>query len=308
MDIELKNIEPIKYKFNYKKITTYKEKSLLNSKCEGRFNLKIDNFDDNLEMVFKNEYYNNYTSNDPLVFTPVRLNYDTESNIFYIKNKEHIRQIWNKHKEKHRNKGNISVLSLFERLYFHIPLGLEYDLMSNGSYIPFFINLYNKKFDKETIFQGMDWVHSPLHLPLKTSYQFDVQKGKIIYFKGYVKLNDEKLDEIIKDKSFKNQAKSYHYTKDFTIDSNIQIAIDSESGYIISSIFQLKIHSIAEEINEEMIFDVTQRDTQNTTSFKDSGIKLNVQDENKSSTNESIMIAILLIVSFTIIILFLIYG
>ena len=62
------------------------------------------------------------------------------------------------------------------------------------------------------------------------------------------------------------------------------------------------------EINEEMIFDVTQRDTQNTTSFKDSGIKLNVQDENKTSTNESIMIAILLIVSFTIIILFLIYG
>ena len=42
--------------------------------------------------------------------------------------------------------------------------------------------------------------------------------------------------------------------------------------------------------------------------YKDSGIKLNVQDENKTSTNESIMIAILLIVSFTIIILFLIYG
>lgn len=132
-------------------------------------------------MVFKNEYYNNYTSNDPLVFTPVRLNYDTESNIFYIKNKEHIRQIWNKHKEKHRNKGNISVLSLFERLYFHIPLGLEYDLMSNGSYIPFFINLYNKKFDKETIFQVWIAVHSPFHLPLKTSYQFDVQKENNIF-------------------------------------------------------------------------------------------------------------------------------
>ena len=137
-----------------------------------------------------------------------------------------------------------------------------------------------------------------------------IESASISFITGRmtIECNEEKLDEIIKDKSFKNQAKSYHYTKDFTIDSNIQIAFDTTSGYIISSIFQLKIHSIAEEINEEMIFDVTQRDTQNTTSFKDSGIKLNVQDENKTSTNESIMIAILLIVSFTIIILFLIYG
>lgn len=266
MKIELQEVEPIDYNFDYKKDTVYKTKSLLNTKSNGKFSLKMST-DEDLELIFKSKFYNNNILNNPLIFSPVRLKYNLESNLFFIKNKEHLRQQWDKHKEKFRNKSNLATILIFERLYFYIPLGLEYDLLSNGCYLPFFLNIYHQEIKPESVYKGMDWVHTPLNLPLKINYQFNDQKENIISFKGQVILDEEKLAQIILDKNFQKHMKPYHYTKDFTIESDVQIAYNMENGYIISSIFWLKIFSKSEEINEEIEFKVVQDGKDNLLTF-----------------------------------------
>lgn len=310
MKIEIQETEPVDYNFAYKKDSFYKTKALLKTKSNGKFNLKI-NTDTNLELVFKSKIHNNTISNDPLVFSPVKLNYDVESNLYFIKNKEHIRQQWDRYKEKYRNKSNLATLLLFERLYFYIPLGLEYDLLSNGAYLPFFLNIYDQELQSDTVYAGMNWVHSPLNLPLKINYEFDYQRENVTYFGGQVILDDQKLAKLIADKHFQKHLKPYHYTKDFTIESDVKIAYNTETGYIISSLFWLKIYSKAEEINEEIEFEVVQDKKENLLAFHSSkqNYKSNLPDspkriEEKEAESKRLLVLLLCL----LLVLFMFFG
>lgn len=256
MEISIKNIKPVKYSFIYNKKSLYKKKILFETNDKGKLNFKLDNESENLELIFRNESFISSISKDPLIFTPVKYIYDKELNIYIVKNKKNIKLQWSKFKEKYRNKMNSAILQVLERLYFHVPLGLEYEFLSNGCYMPYFLNIYDKLINEDAIFNGMSWVHSPLGLPLKIDYQLLIQEKNTISFKGTVSLDDEKFNLLLVDKSFQKKAKSYHYTKDFTIESDIYIKYSIETGYIISSSFLLKIFSEREEINEIIEFKI----------------------------------------------------
>jgi hypothetical protein len=257
MIITLKEGLSVPYRFKFFKRCIYKEKKLAEVKSNGEFLLSMNNTD-GLELQFKNKSYLTSTTKDPLIFSPVKLNYNTESNVFFIKNKEHLKMQWDKHKEKYRNSKNLSVILVIERLYFHVLLGLEYDLLSSGSYIPFFSDLYNQEINEDTVLRGMNWVSNPLSIPVKVSYELSKYRDNIIFLTGLVSLDEENLTKLIADKNFQKQAKSYHYTRNFTITSDIKVAYDLETGYLLSSEFLIKVKGEEEGIDEEVSFEVSQ--------------------------------------------------
>ncbi|WP_367866938.1 hypothetical protein [Pedobacter sp. WC2423] len=258
MEITLKTIDPVKYQFAYKKNTVYKTKTLVNTIGNGKFSFFLESTEKGLELVFRNEFYTNNTSKDPLVFSPVKLIYHPDGNLFLIKNRENLKIQWSKYKEKYRNAENLSVLMTFERLYFHTPLGLEYELASNGAYVPFLLYVYYTDLKEDTILRGMDWVHTPLNLPLRIDYQAGGTKGDIIYILGVISLDEEMLTKVIADKNFQSRAKPYHYSRNFQIQSEIKIAYDLNTGYIHSAVFRLKISGKEEQIIEEIDYEFTQ--------------------------------------------------
>lgn len=262
MIITLKEGLSIPYRFKFFKRCLYKEKKLSEVKSNGEFLLSMSNTD-GLELQFKNKSYLTSTTKDPLIFSPVKLSYHTESNVFFIKNKEHLKMQWDKHKEKYRNSKNLSMILVIERLYFHVLLGLEYDLLSSGSYAPFFSDVYNKEINEDTVLKGMNWVSNPLSIPVKISYELSKYRNNIIFLTGVVSMDEENLARLITDKNFQQHAKSYHYTKNFTIESDIKVVYDLETGYLLSSVFMIKIDGKEEGIEEEISFELNQEGKEN---------------------------------------------
>lgn len=262
MIITLKEGLIVPYRFKFLKKSRYKEKKLSDVHSRGEFLLSMK-YADQLELEFKNRSYFTSTTNDPLIFSPVKLNYTSESNVFLIKNKAHLKVQWDKYKEKYRNAQSQTMIFVIERLYFHILLGLEYDLLSSGPYIPFFVNIYNQEIDQDKVLNGMSWVANPLAIPLRISYECSSgQADKMVSFTGVVSLDEENLARSIADKNFQKQAKSYHYTRNFTITSNIKNTYDLETGYLISAIFQMKLEGKEEGVEEEFSFEVFQSENE----------------------------------------------
>jgi hypothetical protein len=187
-----------------------------------------------------------------LIFSPVQFELDEEKNLFQITNKKLLKVQWNKYKEKNRSGKNNAFLFLYERLYFKIDLGMEYDLMSNSAHLPFFVDIYDKDLEVGSVIDGMSWVHTPLGLPLKIEYVVDQINIQELTLKGVVSLDEESLIKLIADKQFQQQAKSYHYTRDFTISSDLKSIYDMTTGYLKFSSLKLKIYSEHEEINESV--------------------------------------------------------
>ncbi|MFV0531916.1 MAG: hypothetical protein ACK5MD_10835 [Flavobacteriales bacterium] len=237
------------YEFKYEKTSFYKGKKISEVKSNSIFSLKLK-FIDQLQMIFeskKSEY-----NRQKLVFTPIQFQYDPNVNLFLIKNKDLIRVQWNKFKESNRSSKNNAFLFLYEQLYFKIALGLEYDLLSNGAYLPFFVNIYNKDLFYGAVFSGMSWVHTPLSLPLKIDYIVEKMNEAHIIFQGTITLDEALLIRLLADKGFQKKAKPYHYNKNFSISSDIISTYDIETGYLKTSSFLMKIYSEEEGIDESI--------------------------------------------------------
>jgi hypothetical protein len=238
------------YRSEYTKNSQYKNNKLSNLKSVNIFTLSIKK-EEKLEYIFTNKDSIDERVN-MLIFSPVQFELDEEKNLFQITNKKLLKVQWNKYKEKNRSGKNNAFLFLYERLYFKIDLGMEYDLMSNSAHLPFFVDIYDKDLEVGSVIDGMSWVHTPLGLPLKIEYVVDQINIQELTIKGVVSLDEESLIKLIADKQFQQQAKSYHYTRDFTISSDLKSIYDMTTGYLKFSSLKLKIYSEPEEINESV--------------------------------------------------------
>jgi hypothetical protein len=240
------------YQSDYEKTSFYKKKQLAEIKSRFSFVLSLKQEKESLQM--------NFTSTDlaenmskMLIFSPIYFEENIKTNTFEIKNKNVLKVQWNKFKEKNRSSKNNTFLFLYERLYFKIPLGLEYDLLSNGSHLPFLVNIYNKQINIGTVIPGMLWVHTPLSLPLKIDYVVKDLNDTEMTLGGVISLDENNLTRLLADKNFQQQARPYHYTKDFSIISDFTSVYDVKTGYLKSSKFSLTIFSENEEINESIV-------------------------------------------------------
>lgn len=270
--MELKIIEnhSESYDFKYRKTSLYQNKKILELNSNGRFLLKI-NDKESLELIFENEQTSSISQK--LIFTPVKFQFKKEDNIYLIKNKEFLKNQWEKYKNKVRNNKNTPLLFLYEQIYFKIPMGLEYDLLSNGAYVPFFLNPYNDILEDDLVIKGMSWIHYPLAIPLKIEYQVEKSDENNLYLNGNISLDEELLAKVILDKNFQKQAKSYHYTKDFTITSEVISVYNIKNGYIESTILWLKIFSENEKIDEILQLEVWQKSKQLNLTFSNQKVK-----------------------------------
>ncbi|WP_326983213.1 hypothetical protein VUJ46_01310 [Chryseobacterium sp. MYb264] len=243
------------YRSEYRKSTVYKNNTLSSLSSLNSFSQSIRKKD-----VLEFEFVNKDVSDDKaniLIFSPVQFQLDQHKNIFRIINKKQLKVQWNKYKEKNRSSKNNTFLFLYERLYFKIDLGMEYDLISNSSHISFFVDVYHKDMEVGSSLDGMSWVHTPLALPLKIEYIIREITDQELVLDGTVSLDEDKLSQLITDKQFQQRAKPYHFTKDFTIISEIRSVFDMNTGYLKHGNFLLKIYSKQEEIAEEVDSKVT---------------------------------------------------
>lgn len=238
------------YKSEYSKNTLYKNNKLSELKSRNTFSLNL-NLNENLQMIFTNKDLTDDTSNN-LIFSPVQFELNEKKNFFEITNKKLLKVQWNKFKEKNRNGKNNTFLFLYERLYFKMDFGMEYDLLSNGSHLPFFVNIYNKELEVGTVIDGMSWVHAPLGLPLKIEYVVELINDMDLTLRGTVSLDEDTLTKLIADKQFQQKAKPYHYTKNFTILSDIKSVYNARTGYLKYSTLSLTISGVEEEVNESV--------------------------------------------------------
>ncbi|MFP3596923.1 hypothetical protein [Chryseobacterium sp. SIMBA_029] len=257
MELNITREHSQEYEFKYQKTSVYKSKKTTAVKSEGTFLLKLD-FEEDFYMTFHSKKYVS-DAKRKLVFSPIKFKYDFDSNVFLIKNRDFLKIHWNKFKEANRSNKSNTMLYLYEQLYFRIPLGLEYDLLSNGAYFPFFANTYKKHFEIGDIISGMSWVHTPLSLPFKIDYVVESISETEINLYGIIYLDDENLIRLLADKKFQKHAKPYHYSKDFSIVSDIKSIYDVNTGYLKFSNFSLKIFSENEEIDEFVISSVSSK-------------------------------------------------
>ena len=251
--------EPSKYQFAFHKKSTYKKKTLLNVDSHGSISfLRQEEKEqkETLQYIFRILKYTQKNVQFPLLFTPVKWAYNTKLNITGIKNKEHHRLVWNKHRDKYRRPENMTIISAIERLYFHSPLGLEYDAFSNSIYLLFFLPLFNKDIQIETIIKGLDWHLTPLNIPVNTTYKCVDINDQHITFKGWISLDEKMLDELLRKDIFKNKAKKYHFSKDFQIDSDITLIIDCKTGLLYKADFNLDIRGEKEEVFESTNYNI----------------------------------------------------
>lgn len=219
-------LKPVDYSFTFKKDCAYKKKNLLKVSSSGKFSLLKECIDDiNSIFTFRNLDYKRVGIKEPLLINPVKWHYNKELNIAEIKSKDKFKPIWNRYKDKYSNAGNQSLFLTLERFYFHTPLGMENDTLSNGSYLPFFLNL-QQDLDSDIIINGLDIITLPLNLPLKTSFKCRFQNDKYIKLEGWISLHEDNLDVLLRNQSFVNNAKDYHISQNFKIESKIDVLID----------------------------------------------------------------------------------
>lgn len=251
MIVKIKENTQQLYRSEFTKSSIYKNNKLSNLKSFNSFSLTTIKQDERLQLTFVSKDTIDERAN-MLIFTPVQFELNAEKNIFQIANKKLLKVQWNKYKEKNRSGKNNTFLFLYERLYFKVDLGMEYDFMANSAHLPFFVNIYDQNLEVGSVIDGMSWLHTPLNLPLKIEYMVEKFNEIELTLKGVISLDDENLAKLIADKQFQQQAKPYHYTKDFSISSDIKSVFDIRTGYLVFSSCAFKIYSTQEEINESV--------------------------------------------------------
>lgn len=250
MVVKIRNNSEQLYRSEFNKNSIYKNNKLSNLKSLNSFSFVLQQ-DEKLHLDFVSKDSIDERAN-MLIFTPVHFELDANKNIFQITNKKLLKVQWNKYKEKNRSGKNNTFLFLYEKLYFKVDLGMEYDLMSNSAHLPFFVNIYDQDLEVGSVIEGMSWLHTPLNLPLKIEYIVEKFNEIELTLNGVVSLDDENLVKLIADKQFQQQAKPYHFTKDFVISSDIKSVFDVRTGYLAFSSCTFKIYSEKEEINESV--------------------------------------------------------
>ncbi len=243
---------PVFYKFNLLKKSTYRNKKISNIESSGVLKFQVHLKNENKEYIFHcNDYIQSGVKN-PLIFNPVKWFFEKENKIFLIKSKDEIKLQWKRYKDKYRTTKNITDFLVLERLLFHTPLGFEYSTFSNGPYLPFFLDFTNVQIEKETLIKGMDFIMSPLNIPVNTTFICSDIDRNIMFLDGWISMDEDKMDLLIANKNFQTRAKSYHFSRDFQIQSKIRIAMDIETGYIHSAYFNLSIKGEDGKLEENM--------------------------------------------------------
>lgn len=252
----LENQEPIKYSFSFEKDSSYKNKTLLNVISDGKFSLSIKEIDDlNRNYKFSNLNYQQQGVKEPLIFSPIEWQYNRKLNIAGIKSKENFKPIYDRYKDKHRTPANKNVFLTVEKLYFNTPLGMESDMLSNGVCILFFIN-NDSDFENGKIYKGLDFISLPLNLPMKTTFECKSIDDEYVELEGWIDLNEENLDVLLKNQSFINHAKEYHISQDFQISSSINVKLEKSTQTVLEGKYTSKIkggNKLLEEVKFEVV-------------------------------------------------------
>ncbi|AZB25174.1 MULTISPECIES: hypothetical protein [Bacteroidota] len=251
-------LNAVEYRFSFHKKSSYKGKSLFNIESSGTFTLeKVDADTAESNFTFTNLSYKSSNTNDPLLFSPIEWKYSRDLGIAAIINKKNFKPKWNRFRDKHRNPSNRVLLMVIEKLYFNSPLGMEHDTFSNGVYLPFFIDS-DGTYEVGKYYKGLDYLAMPLNLPLETIFECKEYNEKETHLEGWLTLKEQDLDSLLMDQGFRAKAKDYHISRDFAVDSEIIVLIDSYANIIKKIIFKLSIkgeQDLLEEINYTVISD-----------------------------------------------------
>lgn len=260
MIIQLPNDEqPIKYRFKFYKNHIYRKRTEMFTQSNGSFSLtrkESEKFKNSLNYLFNLEEYIQKGVKDPLVYDIVNWIFNLELKGIGISSKERIKSLWKRYRDKYRNKQNIAGFLAIESLYFKTPLGMEFTFLSNSPYLVFFIDIFEKEVIEGSVIKGIDLVFLPMAIPVSTWYKCIAVNEKYIELEGWISLNDDMLESLIKEKQFIKQTRPYHITKDFTIESNIKIRIKAKTGALHTASFKLQIDGEKGELKEEMSYEL----------------------------------------------------
>jgi hypothetical protein len=237
--------EKYRYSFVFEKDMKRKDKLIHSVHSNGIIDIKLSphvKLDNAFEAMFYVEEYNLAGIKEPLIFNPTKWIFDINNNNAFVKSKNNLRLIWEKYKNKNRTAQNQAQLLVVERLYFYTPYGFENGGFSNGPYLTFFVNYFNRDLEKDDIFiTGPNWLSIPINLPLNITYRPIAINERFIEFEGWITLNEKILDELLTNPNFRSRAMDYHFSKNFKITSNIQLKVDITTSYLHSANFNLEI-------------------------------------------------------------------
>ncbi|MDR3339885.1 MAG: hypothetical protein LBT25_07340 [Candidatus Symbiothrix sp.] len=253
------DMESIRYDFQFYKNHIYKKTSTLELETKGEIRLlrkASERFENSLEYIFRSDKFIQKGVSDPLVFNPVKWIFNLQLNTSGIDEKGDLKLIWNRYRDKYRKQENLIAFKLLENLYFNIPLGMEYQAFSNTPYLVFFINLFENEIEKETVVKGLDWILMPMSIPVNTTFRCTNLDERRMELNGWISLDDEKMDVLMSDKQFKETAKSYHFSKNFSMESQIKVIYESKTSYLHFASFDLEVKGEDGKLHEEMRYEI----------------------------------------------------
>lgn len=256
--------KPIKYNYTFQKKHIYKKIVELDSNAKAAISMvrkKSEKYDKCIEYIFKTSSFRQEGVKDPLVFDPLKWIFNLELNGAGVNSKDELKLLWNRHKDKYRHKDNMMAFMALENLYFNSLFGMEHMYFSNSPYLVFFINVFNKEIQPDTIIKGLDFLLLPMSIPVNTTYKCTKIDQTHIYLDGWLSLDEKKLEKLITQKQFKEYAKSYHYSKDFRIDSEIKICFDIGSSSLSSATFKLDINGESNKLKENTYYKIDRNDS-----------------------------------------------
>jgi len=245
MDLkELTFTTPLSFTFSFKKKHSYKDKTNISINSKGKISLTRNPvfFEENLwEYTFRTSNYEQQGVKEPLIFNPIKVIYDLAENKFQIKNKQNLKLLWERYRDKYRTKQNLATLLTLEKFYFHSEKGLESECISNAPFLPFFIPFVSTNFKPEQIISSLSWLSVPINLPLKTTYQCVEIDEDFIFLKGWVSLDEEAMELLLSKENFKYRAKPYHLSGDFQIKSDLKLKIRKKTMLPYKAHFEINI-------------------------------------------------------------------
>jgi len=174
------------------------------------------------EYVFTYSQFVQKGLKEPLIFSPIKWIFEVEKKHAYIKTKTNVQAIWKRYRDRHNRPEYQAYFLMLERLFFHTPGGLENYSLSHTFYLPFLFHL-TAGIKENDIINGVDWLFMPMNIPVNTYYKCLKNSNEEIILDSWITLDKERLDELLTKEKFRNKAKDYHFSQDFTISSDIKI-------------------------------------------------------------------------------------
>lgn len=282
----IESLQSEKYNFQFYKNHSYGKNNDLCIDSQGTICLSVilsERFENCLEFLFTSERFLQKGIKDPLIFSPVKWIYNLDFNVAGINNKDDLKLIWRKYKDKYRNPHNLATFMMLESLYFNVNLGMEYSACSNSPYLIFFTNVFNMDIQQDSIIKGLDFILMPMSIPVSTTYRCTSINENRVEFLGSIITNELALEKMYTEKKFREQARTYHYSKDFNLNSKIKIIINPKTSSLTYADFSLDINGENGKLQETMNYKVEQipksRQVQVDVNIKNSPDSCIIQDE-----------------------------